>query len=108
MERDTMAIMAISVTPVGTGSPSVGDYVAEAVRVIQRSGLRYELGAMHTVVEGDLDAMMRLVPEIHEACVARGARRLSTVIKIDDRRDGPSSIAAKVRAVRDRLERASP
>ena len=46
-----MAIMAISVTPIGTASTGVGDFVADAVRVIERSGLRYELNAMHTVVE---------------------------------------------------------
>ncbi len=98
-----MAIVALSVTPIGTGSPSVGEYVAEAVRVIERSGLRYEMNAMHTVVEGDLEAILRLVPVIHAACFARGAVRVSTVMKIDDRRDAPSSIEGKVRSVRDRL-----
>lgn len=98
-----MAIMAISVTPIGTGATGVGEFVAEAVRVIERSGLRYELNAMHTVVEGDLAALMDLVPKIHAALFARGARRLSTVVKLDDRRDAPSSIEAKVRSVRARL-----
>ena len=100
-----MAIMAISVTPIGTASPSVGEYVAEAVRVIEASGLEYEVNAMHTVVQGDLEEMLRLVPDIHRACFARGARRVSAVIKIDDRRDVPSSIAGKVRSVRERLRR---
>lgn len=101
-----MAIMAISVTPIGTGSPSVGEYVADAVRAIAVSGLEYELNAMDTVVQGDLREMLLLVPEIHRACFARGARRVSTVIKIDDRRDAPSSIAGKVRSVHERLDRA--
>lgn len=98
-----MAIMAISVTPIGTGSTGVGEFVAEAVRVIARSGLRYELNAMHTVVEGDLPVLMGLVPEIHAALFARGARRLSTVIKLDDRRDVPSTIEGKMRSVQARL-----
>jgi uncharacterized protein (TIGR00106 family) len=100
-----VAIMAISVTPVGTGSTGVGEFVAIALGVIERSGLRYELNAMHTVVEGDLAALMALVPEIHAALFANGARRLSTVIKIDDRRDTPSTIEAKVRSVRARMAR---
>jgi uncharacterized protein (TIGR00106 family) len=98
-----MAIMAISVTPVGTASTGVGDFVAEAVRVIRRSGLRYELNAMHTVVEGDVAALMALVGQIHAALFARGARRLSTVIKLDDRRDAPSTIEGKVRSVEQRM-----
>ena len=31
----SMAIMALSVTPIGTGSTSAGGYVAEAVRVVE-------------------------------------------------------------------------
>ena len=102
-----MAIMAISVTPIGTGSTSVGGFVADALRVIEGSGLRYELNAMHTVVEGDLAALMALVPEIHAALFAKGARRLSTVIKVDDRRDAPSTIDAKVRSVRAQMQQPS-
>jgi uncharacterized protein (TIGR00106 family) len=101
-----MAIMAISVTPIGTASTGVGDFVADAVRVIEHSGLRYELNAMHTVVEGDVAALMALVGQIHTALVARGVRRLSTVIKLDDRRDAPSTMEAKVRSVEQRLARA--
>jgi uncharacterized protein (TIGR00106 family) len=100
-----MAILAISVTPVGTGSTGVGEYVADALRVIERSGLRYRLNAMHTEIEGELEPLLRLVPQIHEACFARGAKRVSTVIKIDDRRDAPSSIEGKVRSVKERIDR---
>lgn len=103
-----MAIMAISVTPIGTGSTSVGGFVVDALRVIERSGLRYELNAMHTVVEGDLAALMGLVSKIHAALFARGARRLSTVIKLDDRRDAPSTIDAKVRSVRAQIAQPTP
>ncbi|HKV45285.1 MAG TPA: MTH1187 family thiamine-binding protein [bacterium] len=98
-----MAILAISVTPIGTGSPSVGAYVADALGVIERSGLRYQPRAMHTEVEGGLEELLALVPAIHRACFARGVLRLSTVIKIDDRRDAPSSIEGKVRSVVDRI-----
>jgi uncharacterized protein (TIGR00106 family) len=98
--------MAISVTPIGTGATGVGEFVAEAVRVIERSGLSYELNAMHTVVDGDLGALTRLIGDVHAALFAKGAKRLSTVVKIDDRRDAPSSIDAKVRSVRNRIGRA--
>ena len=104
-EARPVAIMALSVSPIGTESTSVGEYVADALRVIERSGLRYQLHAMFTEVEGDLEALVRQIPQAHEACFARGAQRLSTVIKIDDRRDAPSSIEGKVRSVVDRMRR---
>ncbi len=49
---------------------------------------------------------MGLVSEIHTALFAKGAKRLSTVIKLDDRRDAPSTIEGKVRSARTRM--ASP
>lgn len=98
-----MAIMAISVSPIGTGSTGVGDFVADALRVVERSGMRYELNAMHTVIEGDLEKLLGLVSEIHAALFAKGAKRLSTVIKIDDRRDVSSTMDAKVKSVRARM-----
>ena len=99
-----MAILAISVTPIGTGSPSVGEYVADSLRVIERSGLTYRLNAMHTEVEGELEPLLRLIPQIHQVCFARGARRISTVVKIDDRRDASSSIEGKVRSVKEKIQ----
>jgi len=102
-----VAILAISVTPIGTGTPSVGDYVADAVRVIEASGLPHRLNAMHTEVEGDLEQLLALIPRIHHACFARGAQRVSTVVKIDDRRDAPSSMEAKVGSVRAKIGPAS-
>ncbi len=39
-------------TPIGTGSPSVGDYIKIAIDVIKRSGYKYEIGPpMGTSVE---------------------------------------------------------
>lgn len=36
--------MEIAVDPIGTGSPSVGDYIKIAIDVIRRSGYKYEIG----------------------------------------------------------------
>lgn len=43
--------MEIAVDPIGTGSPSVGDYIKIAIDVIKRSGYKYEIGPMGTSVE---------------------------------------------------------
>jgi uncharacterized protein (TIGR00106 family) len=95
--------MEISVTPLGTPTPSVGEYVAAAVEVIRRSGLPHRLNPMGTTVEGDLEALLALVPRLHDAVFALGAVRVSTLLKIDDRRDRPSRIDAKIVSVEERL-----
>lgn len=94
-----MATADISVIALGTGSASVGDYVREAVRVLERHGLKHEVGAMGTAVEGDLADILEAVKEIHAACFALGAPRLVISLKIDDRRDKAQSLETKKRAV---------
>ncbi|MDR5684355.1 MAG: MTH1187 family thiamine-binding protein [Armatimonadota bacterium] len=95
--------MEISVTPLGTPSPSVGEYVAAAVDVIRRSGLPYRVNPMGTTVEGDLEALLALVPRVHDAVFALGVARVSTLLKIDDRRDKPTCMHAKIASVEKHL-----
>ena len=48
-----MAIVAVSVAPLGTGSPSVSWYVARAEKVLRGFGkVKYRLGPMFTTLEG--------------------------------------------------------
>ena len=82
-----MAIVEISIVPIGTATTGVSRYVAEAVALLQRSGLRHRLTPMGTVIEGDLREIMPVVLDMHESPFAKNAQRVYTVIKIDDRRD---------------------
>ncbi|MDI3297560.1 MAG: MTH1187 family thiamine-binding protein [Bacillota bacterium] len=103
-----MAIVAVSIAPLGTGETSVSRFVAAAERVLQEEappGVRYRLDPMFTTLEGDLATIFRLVQRMEEAVVAEGARRVDMVIKVDDRRDRPSSMEAKVRSVEEKLGR---
>lgn len=95
------AIVAVSITPVGSGGPSVSRFVAEAEKVLARAGdVKYELGPMFTSIEGDLTRILQLVEAMQEAVFAAGAQRVSTVIKVDERRDRDTSMAHKIEAVR--------
>jgi len=99
------AIVAVSVAPIGSGSPSVSRFVAAAEVVLRGAqDVRYELGPMFTTIEGDLHRILGLVEEMQEAVFAAGAQRVSTVVKIDERRDRDASMEHKVAAVRAHLE----
>jgi uncharacterized protein (TIGR00106 family) len=99
-----MAIVAVSIAPIGAGT-SVGRYVAEALRVARgQDRVRVELGPMFTTLEGDLGEILDLVRRMQDAVFAAGAERVSTVVKIDERRDRAASAADKVRAVEALLE----
>lgn len=98
-----MAIVAVSIAPIGAET-SVGRYVAEALRVARsQDRVSVELGAMFTTLEGELADVLGLVQAMQEAVFEAGAERVSTVIKIDERRDRSASAADKVRVVEDRL-----
>lgn len=95
-----MAIVAVSISPVGEG-PSVGAYVGEALRVLEaQERVRFELGPMFTTLEGDLGEIFDLIRRMQEAVFAKGAQRISTVIKVDERRDRPASMREKVESAR--------
>ena len=82
-----MVTMEISVHPVGTGSASMSDYVADVIEVAKRRGVKYEITGMSTNLQGDLNTLFEVAREMHEASFKRGAPRIFTMIKVDDRRD---------------------
>ena len=90
-------IAAFSLTPIGVGE-SVGELVAEAVKVVRDSGLHSETNAMFTNVEGDWDEVMPVV----KACVERVAERaprVSLVMKIDYRPGHDDAMTTKMQSV---------
>ncbi|REJ33489.1 MAG: thiamine-binding protein [Bacillota bacterium] len=100
-----MAIAAVSVAPLGTGEPGVSRFVAEAIKVLDKyPDLEYRIEPMFTTIQGDLRRIFEAVAAMHEAVATMGAVRISTVIKIDDRRDENVPMAEKVRAVERLLE----
>jgi uncharacterized protein (TIGR00106 family) len=98
-----MAIVFLTITPLGTATPSVSRYVAGVERVLRESGLRSQLTAMGTIIEGDLDQILAVVRKMHEHPFTQGAVRVSTSIKIDDRRDKAATIDSKMRSVEEKL-----
>ena len=99
-----MAVVFLTITPLGTGTPSVSAYVAGVERILRATTLTHQLTAMGTIIEGELDEILRVVRAMHEHPFTRGAARVSTLIKIDDRRDKEHTIAGKMRSVEEKLK----
>lgn len=100
-----MAIIDITVIPVGTATPSVSDYVVEIHRVLQKyeGKINFQLTPMSTLIEGDLKELLEVVQEIHEVPFEKGVQRVCTNIRIDDRRDKEHSMERKLKAVQNKL-----
>lgn len=99
-----MAVAAISVVPVGTGTASISNYVANAVKIVKDSGLKFELSSMGTNLEGDVADILEVVRKVHESCFEQGAVRVLTCMTLDDRRDKTLSIDGKKDAVKAKVE----
>jgi len=96
-----MPIMEINIIPLGTKTPSVSRYIADALRVLEKEkNITYKLTAMGTIVEADsLDLLLSLAKKMHQAVLGEKIKRVVTTIKIDDRKDKKISIEEKVRSV---------
>ncbi|MDM5338937.1 MTH1187 family thiamine-binding protein [Fictibacillus enclensis] len=101
-----MAIIDITVIPIGTETPSVSKYVAGIQRVLESYGeqINYELTPMNTIVEGELAVLLQVIKDMHEAPFAQGIQRVATNIRIDDRRDKPSTMKSKLESVRAQMK----
>jgi uncharacterized protein (TIGR00106 family) len=97
-------LAAFSVTPLG-GDDSVGELVADAVRIVRESGLPNETNAMFTNIEGEWDEVMAVIHRCVEAVEARSPR-VSIVIKIDHRPGVTDALHSKVETVERELGRA--
>ena len=98
-----MVLLEFSVIPLGAGE-SVGTYVARAVDIIDRSGLNYQLHAMGTTIEGELDQVLALLQQCVEA-IAKDCPRVSVSAKLDVRRDHAGMLMAKPESIEKRLGR---
>ncbi len=96
-----VTIAEFSIHPIGSGT-SVGRYVKAAIRSIAKiEGLQYRVTPMATVLESrDLSKILEAVEASHAAVRRLGAKRISSLLRIDQRLDKPRTMADKVASVR--------
>lgn len=99
-----MVLLEMSIVPMGAGE-SVSQEVAECIDLVDRSGLDYEVHAMGTIVEGELDAVLNLMRDCIEKLAAH-ADRVTCSAKLDYRKGQSGRLAAKVDSVEQKLGRA--
>lgn len=99
-----MAIAEVTVVPIGTATTSLSSYVADLQRILEKEeGISYTLTPMSTIIEGPLPRLWEVIALLHESPFLSDAKRVSTSIKLDDRRDKESSAAQKLNSVQQKL-----
>ncbi|WP_026558760.1 MTH1187 family thiamine-binding protein [Bacillus sp. J37] len=102
-----MAIVDVTVIPVGTTTPSVSEYVADIQHILKKyeeeGKIKYKLTPMNTIIEGELPILFQVISAIHEAPFQKGIQRVATNIRIDDRRDKKTTMEGKLESVEKHL-----
>jgi uncharacterized protein (TIGR00106 family) len=102
----TRVIAEVSFSPIGTATPSLSRYVVAALAVLEEHPeVEYKLNSMGTVLEGERRDIIEVIEAMNEAIFAAGAQRVGTTLKIDERRDKPTSMQHKVDAVMEGLSK---
>jgi uncharacterized protein (TIGR00106 family) len=93
-------IAELVVAPFGVGT-SLSKYVKESVKEIDRfPGIRVIHTPMSSIIEADsIEQVLEVTKAAHERMFVAGAERVSTLLRIDDRRDKPRRMEDKVNAI---------
>ena len=95
-------IIDLCVVPLGVGV-STSRYVAACEKVLTQAGLKAQLHAYGTNIEGEWDAVFAAVKRCHEVVHEMGAPRISTTIKLGTRTDRHQTMEDKVRSVQEKM-----
>jgi uncharacterized protein (TIGR00106 family) len=95
-------IVEISFVPIGVGT-SLSRYIAVVIKNIEKSGLKYQLTPMGTIIEGEWNEISKLIDYSHNLIFEMGIERIITNIKIDYRLDKKYSMQDKVNSVKKKM-----
>lgn len=98
-----MALLEISVVPVGTESPSISSHITQACKEARRNGIKFHVTPTSTVMEGDMPALLDVARQMHQAAFRGGSQRVVTNISIDERRDKDLTMEQAISAVQNSL-----
>ena len=92
----------LCVIPMGVGV-SVSSHVAACQRILRQAGVRHQMHAWGTNIEGDWDTVFAAIKQCHEAVHGMGAPRIVTSLKIGTRTDRIQTLEDKIQSVQEKL-----
>lgn len=95
-------IMDLCVVPLGVGV-SVSKYIVACHKVLEEAGIKSQLHAYGTNIEGEWDEVMAVVKKCHQCVHEMGAPRITTTIKLGTRTDREQGMDDKVKSVLDKV-----
>ncbi|RJE18384.1 cell wall biogenesis protein [Aspergillus sclerotialis] len=88
-----------SLIPIGTQSTSYSQTIANVERLVQQSGLRFQMHATGTTLEGPWDQVVQVIGFAHTLVHQQGVARIQTDIRISTRTDKVQPMEGNVASV---------
>jgi uncharacterized protein (TIGR00106 family) len=99
--KEAAMLVELSIVPLGTGT-QISDQIAEALEVVDASGVPYQLTPAGTCIEGEWDDVMPLVRQCHERVRALSPH-VFTTIRIEDEEGARDKLTRNVASVEEKV-----
>ena len=96
-------IVDLCVVPIGVGT-SASQYIAACEEEISKRGLKHQLHAYGTNIEGEWDEVFAAVKACHELLHALDVPRISSSMRVGTRSDRVQSMQQKINSVTQKLQ----
>ena len=96
-------LVELSIIPIGAAA-NWSDELAEALKLIDASGLPYQLNPSSTCIEGEWDEVMALVKRCHERA-RQSSRQVITIVKIEDEEGVRDQLTRNIATVEEKAGR---
>jgi uncharacterized protein (TIGR00106 family) len=96
-------LVELSIIPLG-GDTHLSDEIAEALKIIDASGLPYQLTPAGTCIEGEWDEVIPLIRQCHNR-VREMSPHVITMIKIEDDQGKRDKLTRNVASVEEKVGR---
>lgn len=96
-------IVDFCLVPIGVGV-SVSKYIVECEKILANAGLKTQMHAYGTNIEGEWDEVFAAIKHCHERVHGMGVPRITTTIKLGTRTDREQTMEDKMKSVQDKLQ----
>lgn len=76
------SLISVQIIPKTKNGEDVIPYVDEAIKIIQDSGVTYEVHPLETTMEGDMDELFQIVSKMNKKMMEMGTKNVITQMKV--------------------------
>ncbi|WML44235.1 thiamine-binding protein [Neobacillus sp. PS3-40] len=76
------SLISIQILPKTKDGEDVIPYVDEAIKVIQESGVKYEVHPLETTMEGELQQLFDVITKMNDRMIEIGSKNVISQVKI--------------------------